>query len=129
MRVFSSSGSPTVCRAAAPTAISRASSWRPARTKSRVSALQLRPEFMKHLRTPNSLGWVHTVSTPGLTLLAYHARRGIDAIVEIGVLVGYRGTLSLAGSAVPGRRHNRGGEARHSALPVRLRPEVPLLLQ
>src|SRR5262245_53537176 len=39
------------------------------------------------------------------------------------------GLVSLAGSAVPCRRHDRDGEARHGALPVRLRPEVPLLLQ
>src|SRR5262245_47019004 len=32
-------------------------------------------------------------------------------------------------STVPCRRHDRGGEARHGALPARLRPEVPLLLQ
>src|SRR5262249_58133509 len=39
------------------------------------------------------------------------------------------GLVSLAGSALPCRRHDRGGEARHGALPVHLRPEVPLLLQ
>jgi transposase len=45
------------------------------------------------IRVCITLGWVHTVSTPGLTLLAHHRRRGIDAMVEIGVLVDYRGTI------------------------------------
>src|SRR5206468_7836877 len=45
------------------------------------------------VRVRTKLGWVHTVSTPGLTLLAYHAKRGIDGIVAIGALVGYRGTI------------------------------------
>lgn len=45
------------------------------------------------VRVGAGLGWVHTVSTPGLTLLAYHARRGIDAILDIGVLEHYSGTI------------------------------------
>ncbi len=33
------------------------------------------------------------MSSPGLTLLAYHRRRGIDAMVDIGVLNHYDGTI------------------------------------
>jgi transposase len=51
------------------------------------------------VRVGTDLGWVHTVSTPGLTLLAYHRRRGIHAIVDIGVLCGYRGTIVHDGLA------------------------------
>jgi transposase len=51
------------------------------------------------VRVGVALGWVHTVSTPGLTFLAYHARRGIEAIVEIGVLVGFQGTIVHDGLA------------------------------
>jgi len=45
------------------------------------------------VRVGAGLGWVHTVSTLGLTLLAYHRRRGIDAIIDIGVLDAYEGTI------------------------------------
>jgi len=45
------------------------------------------------IRICAGLGWVHTVSAPGLTLLAYHRRRGIDAMIDIGVLDHYDGTI------------------------------------
>ena len=45
-----------------------------------------------------STSWVHTASTSELTLLAHHARRGIDAIIAIGVLPGYRGVIMHDGS-------------------------------
>ena len=51
------------------------------------------------VRVGITLGWVHTVSTPGLTFLAHHPRRGIDAIVDIGVLGDYRGTVVHDGLA------------------------------
>ena len=46
-----------------------------------------------------STSWVHTASTTELTLLACHARRGIDAIIAIGVLPGYRGVIMHDGLA------------------------------
>lgn len=45
------------------------------------------------VRVGASLRWVHTVSTPGITYLAAHAKRGIDAITEIGILNHYCGTI------------------------------------
>ncbi len=45
------------------------------------------------IRVGTALGWVHTVSTSGLTLLAYHRRRGLEAIIDIGVLGDYEGTI------------------------------------
>jgi transposase len=37
--------------------------------------------------------WVHTLSTRLLTLLVVHPKRGVDALVDIGVLPGYTGTV------------------------------------
>lgn len=51
------------------------------------------------IRVCITLGWVHTVSTPGLTFLAHHRKRGIDAMVEIGVLTDYGGTIVHDGLA------------------------------
>ncbi len=45
------------------------------------------------VRVGAGLGWVHTISTPGLTLLSYHPKRGINAICDIGVLNGYCGVI------------------------------------
>ena len=50
-------------------------------------------------KTGRSTSWVHTASTSELTLLAHHARRGIDAIIAIGVLPGYRGVIMHDGLA------------------------------
>jgi len=51
------------------------------------------------IRVGAGLGWVHTISTPGLTLLSYHPKRGIDAICDIGVLNGYSGVIVHDGLA------------------------------
>lgn len=51
------------------------------------------------VRLGAGLVWVHTASTPGLTLLSYHPRRGIDAMIDIGVLAGYAGTIVHDGLA------------------------------
>lgn len=51
------------------------------------------------IRVGAGLGWVHTVSTPGLTLLAFHSKRGIEAMIDIGVLCGYTGTIVHDGLA------------------------------
>lgn len=51
------------------------------------------------VRVGTTLGWVHTLSTPGLTFLAHHRKRGIDAMVEIGVLTDYVGTIVHDGLA------------------------------
>ena len=45
------------------------------------------------IRVATRLGWVHTISTPMLTLLGFHQRRGIDAVIDIGVLNHYSGTI------------------------------------
>lgn len=45
------------------------------------------------IRVGTALGWVHTVSTVGLTLLAYHDRRGIEAVCDIAVLNHFTGTI------------------------------------
>jgi len=45
------------------------------------------------IRVGTGLNWVHTISTDMLTLLACHRTRGIDAIIEIGVLNHYRGVI------------------------------------
>ena len=37
--------------------------------------------------------WVHTLSTRLLTLLVVHPKRGVEAMVDIGVLPGYTGTV------------------------------------
>lgn len=51
------------------------------------------------VRVGAGIAWVHTASTPGLTLLRFHRRRGIDAIIDIGVLAGYGGTIVHDGLA------------------------------
>jgi transposase len=43
--------------------------------------------------------WVHTLSTRLLTLLVVHPRRGVEALVDIGVLPGYGGTVVHDGYA------------------------------
>lgn len=43
--------------------------------------------------------WVHTLSTRLLTLLVVHPRRGAEALVDIGVLPGYTGTIVHDGYA------------------------------
>lgn len=57
------------------------------------------------IRVGTTLGWVHTVSTSGLTLLAYHPRRGIEAIVDIGVLAAFEGTIVHDGWASYDKLH------------------------
>lgn len=51
------------------------------------------------VRVGVDLAWVHTASTPTLTHLALHERRGIDAIADIGVLTNYTGTIVHDGLA------------------------------
>lgn len=51
------------------------------------------------VRVGVGLGWVHTVSSRYYTHLAVEDRRGIDAIVAIGVLGGYAGTIVHDGFA------------------------------
>jgi transposase len=51
------------------------------------------------VRVDVDLAWVHTASTPELTHLALHERRGIDAIADIGVLTNYTGTIVHDGLA------------------------------
>lgn len=51
------------------------------------------------VRVGVGLAWVHTISTRWLTLLACRRGRGIDAIVDIGVLNGYTGTIVHDGLA------------------------------
>jgi transposase len=43
--------------------------------------------------------WVHTLSTRLLTLLVVHPKRGVEAMVDIGVLPGYSGTVVHDGYA------------------------------
>ena len=45
------------------------------------------------IRSSGGGSYVHTISTDTLTLLAHHARRGIDAILDVDVLPGYRGVI------------------------------------
>lgn len=45
------------------------------------------------VRVGVGLSWVHTVSSPGITHLAVHPKRGIDAIVDLGILNHYSGTI------------------------------------
>lgn len=45
------------------------------------------------IRVGVGLRWVHTVSTCGLTYLAAHKKRGIEAMVDLGILNHYRGTI------------------------------------
>jgi transposase len=45
------------------------------------------------IRVATRLGWIHTISTPWLTMLGFHTGRGIDAIIDIGVLNHYTGTI------------------------------------
>jgi transposase len=51
------------------------------------------------VRIKVALGWVHTVASPDYTYLALHEKRGIDAIVDIGVLCDYTGTIVHDGLA------------------------------
>ena len=51
------------------------------------------------VRIKVGLGWVHTVASPDYTYLALHDKRGIDAIVDIGVLNNYTGTIVHDGLA------------------------------
>lgn len=51
------------------------------------------------VRVMVDLAWVHTASTPELIFLALHEKRGIDAIVDIGVLNDYTGTIIHDGLA------------------------------
>lgn len=51
------------------------------------------------VRVKVGLGWVHTVASPEFTYLALHDKRGIDAIVDIGVLSDYTGTIVHDGLA------------------------------
>ena len=51
------------------------------------------------VRIKIGLGWVHTVASTGYTYLALHDKRGIDAIVDIGVLSDYTGTIMHDGLA------------------------------
>ncbi len=43
-------------------------------------------------RAAGSLHWLHTASTPELTLLTAHAKRGVEAMDAAGVLPAFRGT-------------------------------------
>ena len=45
------------------------------------------------IRVGTGLNWIHTISTDMLTLLACHRTRGIDAIIDIGVLNHYSGVI------------------------------------
>ena len=45
------------------------------------------------IRVGTGLNWIHTITTDALTLLACNRTRGIDAIIEIGVLNHYRGVI------------------------------------
>ena len=45
------------------------------------------------IRVGTGSGYVHTVSTDTLTLLAHHTRRGLEAVLQIGVLTGYTGVI------------------------------------
>jgi hypothetical protein len=49
------------------------------------------------VRIKVGLGWVHTVASPDYTYLAPHNKRGIDAIVDIGVLSGLRTRVTVEG--------------------------------
>ncbi|MGH3118373.1 MAG: IS66 family transposase [Gaiellales bacterium] len=60
------------------------------------------------IRVGVSPAWAHTVSTEGLTLLAHHPKRGIEGILEIGVLGGYRGTIVHDGLATYDREELAG---------------------
>ena len=80
-------------------------------------ARQLRVEPVVHadetsIRVETGLGWIHTISTEMLTLLAYHPKRGIDAIIDIGVLNHYQGTIVHDGLTVYARDELAG--ARHA---------------
>jgi len=44
------------------------------------------------IRVQKKLHWLHTASTPSLTFLACHAKRGQEAMEGIGVLPGFSGT-------------------------------------
>lgn len=42
-------------------------------------------------RVDGRLGWIHSASTPTLTLLTMHRKRGVEAMLAAGVLPGFRG--------------------------------------
>jgi transposase len=44
-------------------------------------------------RLGTAKAWVHTLSTRLLTLLVVHPRRGVEALIDIGVLPDYKGTI------------------------------------
>lgn len=43
------------------------------------------------LRVSAQLHWLHVASSPHLTYYAHHAKRGLEALLALGVLVGYAG--------------------------------------
>ncbi len=45
------------------------------------------------IRVASSLGWLHTLSTPTLTLYGVHAKRGVAALSDFGLLPRFRGRL------------------------------------
>lgn len=49
------------------------------------------------------LGWIHTIATDTLTLLAYHRNRGIQAVIDIGILTRYTGIIMHDGLGVYAR--------------------------
>jgi transposase len=51
------------------------------------------------IRVGTGKSYVHTVSTDTLTLLVHHAGRGIEAIIDAGVLDNYRGVIMHDGLA------------------------------
>ena len=55
------------------------------------------------MRVGAKLRWLHTVTTPLLTWIGCHAKRGFDAMVEFGILPAFRGVLIHDGWA-PYRR-------------------------
>ena len=60
------------------------------------------------IRVGTESWWIHTVTNPQLTLLGLDRHRGIDAIVNMGVLPGYRGTIVHDGLATYHREELAG---------------------
>jgi transposase len=52
------------------------------------------------IRVGTATGYVHTISTDTLTMLAHHTQRGLEAIVAIGALPGYTGVIMHDGYGV-----------------------------
>ena len=50
-------------------------------------------------RVGTAKAWVHTVTTGVLTLLVTHPKRGVEAMADIGIFDGYRGTIVHDGLA------------------------------